>query len=122
MAFEADTRVRCAVAPRSMTEGFNACPLAVGAHVGPGVDYAQTVMHDTSGGRRDDPRYEPARNPFLTDQARRLRGPRPRHLHEGAPGKEQRSGTMRHFIGRMRRLCDAFSKRPEHRRAPVAQA
>ncbi len=33
---------------------------------------------------------------------------------------ERNNGTMRHHIGRMRRLCLAFSKRIEHHRAAVA--
>jgi hypothetical protein len=119
-AFEADTRARCAVMPRIVTDGFAAYPLAIGTHFGPGVDYAQTVKHYTKSGRRDDDhRYEPARDPFVT-----------KHVVFGAPDLdtsttthvERNNGTMRHFIGRMRRLVYAFSKSPEHHAAAVALA
>ncbi len=119
-AFEADTRARCATMPAIVTDGFASYPAAIGAHFGPGVDYAQTVKHYTRGGRRDDDhRYEPPREPFIT-----------KHAVFGAPDLaasttahvERHNGTMRHFIGRIRRLVLAFSKSPEHHRAAVALA
>jgi hypothetical protein len=118
MIFEADTRARCAVMPGITTDGLAAYPAAIGAAFGPGVNYAQTVKHYRSGGRRDDDhRYEPPRDPFLT-----------KHVVFGAPNLEEETtahlerhnGTMRHLIGRMRRLVYAFSKSPEHHRAAIA--
>lgn len=120
MKFEADTRARLVTMPSITTDGFMPYPLAIGTHFGPGVDYAQTVKHYTKGGRRDDDhRYEPAREPFVT-----------KHVVFGAPNVdaattthvERNNGTMRHFIGRMRRLVLAFSKDPEHHRAAIALA
>jgi IS1 family transposase len=119
-AFEADTRCRVTLMPRITTDGFNAYPAAIGGAFGVGVDYSQGVKHYTKGGRRDDDhRYEPARNPFLT-----------KHVVFGAPDLdtattahlERNNGTMRHFIGRMRRLVYAFSKDPAHHAAAVALA
>jgi len=120
MKFEADTRARLVVMPSITTDGFMPYPLAIGTHFGPGVDYAQTVKHYTRSGRRDDDhRYEPPREPFVT-----------KHVVFGAPNVdaattvhvERNNGTMRHFIGRMRRLVCAFSKSPEHHRAAVSLA
>lgn len=119
LVFEADTRARCATMPAIVTDGFASYPAAIGAHFGPGVDYAQTVKHYTSGGRRDDHRYEPPRQPFVT-----------KHAVFGAPDLdasttahiERNNGTMRHLIGRMRRLVYGFSKSPAHHRAAVALA
>lgn len=118
--FTADLRARVAVMPAMTSDGFAPYVSAVGKHFGPGVDYAQTVKHYTKGGRRDDDhRYEPPRNPFMT-----------KHVVFGAPDldaattahMERHNGTMRHFIGRMRRLVLAFSKSPEHHRAAVSLA
>src|SRR5262249_59827890 len=105
---EGDTPAPQGVMPAVTTDGFNSYPVAIGAAFGPGVDYAQTVKHYTRGGRRDDDhRYEPPRDPFVT-----------KHVVFGAPDLdkattthvERNNGTMRHFIGRMRRLVYAFSK------------
>jgi hypothetical protein len=119
MLFEADTRARCAVMPKITTDGLAVYPLAIGKHFGPGVDYAEAVKHYTRGGQKDDHRYEPARDPFLT-----------KHVVFGAPDLdesttahvERHNGTMRHFIGQIRRLVLAFSKSPEHHAAAVALA
>jgi IS1 family transposase len=117
MAFLADLRARLVVMPQMTSDGFVPYIPAIGKHMGPGVDYSQGVKHYTKGGRRDDHRYEPPREPFLT-----------KHVVFGAPDLdaattahlERQNGTMRHFIGRMRRLVLAFSKSPEHHRAAVA--
>jgi IS1 family transposase len=116
-AFMADLRARLVVMPAMTSDGFVPYVSAVGKHMGPGVDYAQTVKNYRHGGRRDDHRYEPPREPFMT-----------KHAVFGAPNLgaattahlERQNGTMRHFIGRMRRLVLAFSKSPEHHRAAVA--
>ncbi|WP_052375183.1 IS1 transposase [Chondromyces apiculatus] len=116
--FEADTRARLSIMPEITTDGFNPYPLAIGEHFGPGVDYSQGIKRFRKGGRKDDDhRYEPPRDPFLV-----------KHAIFGAPNLEtattahveRNNSTMRHFIGRMRRLVLAFSKCPKHHRAAVA--
>ena len=72
--------------------------------------------------RRDDHRYEPPRDPSSRRGGLRRAGssitPRPAYI-------ERNNGTMRHHIGRMRRLCYAFSKKLENhqrRRRALLQA
>jgi IS1 family transposase len=117
-AFVADLRSRLTVMPAMTSDGFVPYVSAIGQSFGPGVDYAQTVKNYRSGAARGpDHRYEPARDPFITKRA-----------IFGAPDLERattahierHNGTMRHHIGRMRRLCYAFSKDIEHHRAAVA--
>jgi hypothetical protein len=73
------------------------------------VDYTRKGQHE------DDHRYEPPRDPFLTER-----------VVFGAPNIdtathiERNNGTMRHHVGRMRRLCYAFSKDLKHHKAAVA--
>lgn len=118
-AFVADLRARLLVMPTITTDGFVPYVAAVGAEFGASVDMAQTVKNYGSRGRRDDDhRYEPPRmgpGGFITKKT-----------VFGAPNLdtastayvERNNGTMRHRIGRMRRLCYAFSKRlPQHRAA-----
>jgi len=117
-AFVADLRSRLVVSPSLVSDGLSAYPAPIAQNFGYGVAYAQTVKNYRSGGRRDnDRRYEPPCNPFITKRA-----------NFGAPDldkattahNERNNGTMRHKIGRMRRLCYAFSKSPEHHKAAVA--
>ena len=117
-AFVADIRARLVVMPAMTSDGFAAYASAIGASFGPGVDYGQTIKNYTKSGRRDDDhRYEPPREPFITKKA-----------IFGAPDMdrattahiERNNGTIRHFIGRMRRLVYAFSKNPEHHAAAVS--
>jgi hypothetical protein len=120
-AFIADMRARVVVMPKMMTsDGLSAYITAIGRDFGPGVDYAQVIKNYRKSGRKDDDhRYEPPREPFLTKRA-----------IFGAPNldaattahQERQHGTMRHFIGRMRRLVYAFSKKPENHCAAVALA
>lgn len=118
--FTADLRSRLLVMPSITTDGFAPYVSAVGAEFGPSVDFAQTVKNYHSKGRRDDHRYEPPRGiEFITKKA-----------VYGAPDLdsastayiERQNGTMRHKIGRMRRLVYAFSKRIENHRAACATA
>lgn len=114
--FMADLRSRLLVMPSITTDGFAPYVSAVGAEFGKSVDFAQTVKNYRSKGRRDDHRYEPPRGiDFITKKA-----------VYGAPDLdnastayiERNNGTMRHKIGRMRRLVYAFSKKlPNHRAA-----
>jgi IS1 family transposase len=117
-AFIADLRARLAVLPAMTSDGFPAYVAPIAKRFGYGIDYAQIVKNYQSGGTRDDDhRYEPPRDPFITKRA-----------IFGAPDldkattahNERNNGTMRHKIGRMRRLCYAFSKSPEHHKAAVA--
>lgn len=116
--FMSDLRSRLLVMPSITTDGFAPYVSAVGAEFGRGVDYAQTVKNYRSGGRRDDYRYEPPRGmDFITKKA-----------VFGAPDMddastayvERQNGTMRHRIGRMRRLVYAFSKRVANHRGACA--
>lgn len=118
--FMADLRARLVVMPAMTSDGFAPYVSAIGASFGPGIDYAQTVKNYTRKGRREGPadhRYEPARDPFITKKS-----------VFGAPNLdtastayvERNNATMRHHIGRMRRLCLAFSKKLANHRAAVA--
>ena len=117
-AFMNDVRARLVVMPAMTSDGFAPYVNAIGAAFGPGVDYAMTVKNYRKKGRRDDDhRYEPPRDPFITKK-----------IVFGAPNLdtastayiERNNGTMRHHIGRMRRLCYAFSKKLDNHRAAVA--
>jgi hypothetical protein len=117
-AFMTDVRARLVVMPAMTSDGFAPYVTAIGASFGPGVDFAQVVKNYSAGkGRRDDHRYEPPRDPFIT-----------KRVVFGAPNLdtastayvERQNATMRHHIGRMRRLCYAFSKKGENHRAAVA--
>ncbi|HVK69476.1 MAG TPA: hypothetical protein VM694_33695 [Polyangium sp.] len=91
---------------------------AIGSAFGPGIDYAMTVKNYSRKGRRDDDhRYEPPRDPFITKKT--VFGA-PDVEHASTAYVERNNGTMRHHIGRMRRLCQAFSKRLASHRAAVA--
>jgi IS1 family transposase len=112
-AFMADLRARLLVMPSITTDGFAPYVSAVGAEFGPSVDYAQTVKNYSSRGRRDDHRYEPPRGiDFITKKA--VYGA-PDMASASTAYIERQNATMRHKIGRMRRLVYAFSKRlPNH--------
>ncbi|MFT3768504.1 MAG: transposase [Minicystis sp.] len=119
-AFVGDLRARLVVMPAMTSDGFVPYIAAIGKHMGPGVDYGQTIKNYTKSGRRDgDHHYEPPRESFITKRA-----------IFGAPDMdrattahvERHNGTMRHHIGRMRRLCYGFSKDPAHHAAAVALA
>ncbi|MEO7329849.1 MAG: transposase [Minicystis sp.] len=117
-AFVADLRARLVVMPAMTSDGFAPYVSAIGKSFGPGVDYGQTIKNYRHGAARGpDHRYEPARDPFITKRAvygaPDLKRATTAHI-------ERHNGTMRHHIGRMRRLCYAFSKDIEHHRAAVA--
>lgn len=117
-AFMADVRSRLCVMPAMTSDGFAPYVNAVEASFGRSIDYAMTIKNYSRKGRRDDDhRYEPPRDPFITKKA-----------VFGAPDLdkastayiERNNATMRHHIGRMRRLCYAFSKRLPNLQAAVA--
>lgn len=117
-AFITDLRARVVMMPQITSDGFAPYITSIGDAFGKSVDYMQTVKNYRTGAQRGpDHRYEPPRDPFVT-----------KHTVYGAPDAkrastaymERQNGTARHMIGRMRRLCYAFSKRPENHRAAVA--
>lgn len=119
-AFLADLRARLIVMPAMTSDGFAPYVPAIGKHLGLGVDYVQVIKNYGARGHRDDDhRYEPPRDLFITKM-----------VISGAPNVgaattshvERHNGTMRHLIGRMRRLVYAFSKKPEHHRAAISLA
>lgn len=116
--FIADVRARLTVMPQITADGFAPYISSIGAWFGPAVDFAQTIKNYRVGSSRGpDHRYEPARDPFIT-----------KHVVYGTPDMksastsyiERNNGTIRHHIGRMRRLCLAFSKKLANHRAAVA--
>jgi IS1 family transposase len=115
--FMADLRARLVVMPAIVSDGFAPYVNAVGQSFGPGVDYSQMSKNYRSGGRREDHRYEPPRDPFITKKA--VFGV-PDMAKTSTAYMERNNATMRHHIGRMRRLCYAFSKRIENHRAAIA--
>lgn len=117
--FVRDLRARLVVMPRITTDGFAPYVAAVGAEFGLSVDYAMTVKNYRSSGRKDDDhRYEPPRGiDFITK--RTIYGS-PDLDTASTAYVERNNGTMRHKIGRMRRLCYAFSKKIENHVAACA--
>ena len=116
--FVADLRARLTVMPAMTSDGWSPYVTAIGASFGPGVDYGQTIKNYRTGSKRGpDHRYEPARDPFITKKA--IFGT-PDMKRASTAYMERNNGTMRHFIGRMRRLVYAFSKDLDHHRAAVA--
>ncbi|WP_044985816.1 transposase [Sorangium cellulosum] len=117
--FMEDLRSRFAAMPSMLTsDGFAPYVPAVAESFGLSVNYGQTVKNYRSRRRRDDDhRYEPPRNPFITK--RTICGS-PDLDRASTSYVERNNGTMRHHIGRMRRLCLAFSKKIENHRAAVA--
>jgi IS1 family transposase len=117
-AFTEDLRARLVVMPAMTSDGFAPYVPAIGKNFGPGVDYAQTIKNYRHGAARGpDHRYEPPRDPFITKKS--IFGA-PDIKRATTAHMERNNGTMRHHIGRMRRLCYAFSKSMDHHKAAVA--
>jgi IS1 family transposase len=118
-AFIADLRARLVVMPSLMaTDGLSTYEVPMAKHFGPALPYGQVVKNYRTGAKRGpDHRYEPPRDPFIT---KRVVSGAPDMKKASTSYIERNNGTMRHFIGRMRRLCYAFSKHPEHHKAAVA--
>lgn len=119
-AFMQDVRVRLQVMPQITSDGLANYEGAIGSSFGPGVDYAQAVKSWKTGGHKGpDHRYEPPRDPKII-----------RRTVYGAPNLEKTTTahvernnlSMRHQNGRLRRLCLAFSKRPQNHAASLALA
>ena len=115
-ALVTDLRSRLTTMPMLMTsDGLQSYIPAITTSFGYGATYVQTVKSYRSGGGSDH-RYAPARgSKFIVKKA-----------ILGAPDMalattyaiERNNLTLRHHVGRMRRLCLAFSKKlPNHRAA-----
>lgn len=115
-AFIADLRSRLVTMPSLMcSDGLREYIAAVVSEFGYGATYAQTIKSYRGSGNYDH-RYAPGRGTSFVNKKAVL----------GAPDMglattyaiERNHLTMRHHIGRMRRLCLAFSKKlPNHRAA-----
>jgi hypothetical protein len=117
-AFMADVRSRLCVMPAMTSDGFAPYVNAVEASFGRSIDYAMTVKNYSRKGRRDDDhRYEPPRDPFISKKA--IFGA-PDLASASTAYIERNNATMRHHIGRMRRLCYAFSKKLPNLQSAVA--
>lgn len=117
-AFIKDLRARLLVAAQITSDGFQPYIVPIGEQFGPAIPYAQTIKNYTRGGRRDDDhRYEPPRDPFITKKA--IFGS-PDLDQASTAYIERQNGTMRHRVGRIRRLSYAFSRKLEHHKAAVA--
>src|SRR5262249_8225373 len=113
-----DLRARLVVMPKIASDGFAAYPTPIGKAFGHGIDYGQCVKNYTKRGRKDDDnRYEPPRDPFVTKKV--IFGAADYFTTSHG---ERQHGTIRHFLGRVRRLVYAFSKKPENHKAAVALA
>jgi IS1 family transposase len=120
-AFMADMRARMLVMPEICTDGFAPYVMAVREAFGPGVDYSMMMKNYSAKPRRDDQvRYEPPRGiDFIT---RKVVFGAPDLDHASTAYIERNNATLRHMIGRMRRLVFCFSKRIENHRASCALA
>ncbi len=117
--FIADLRSRITVIPHVSTDGFSPYIAAILSYFMGQADFGQVVKNYRSGGRRDDHRYEPPRDPFITKK--KIAGA-PSDDDLCTSGVERVNLTLRHVIGRTRRLVLAFSKDPDHHKAAVALA
>lgn len=117
--FMGDVRARLAVMPQMTSDGFAPYISAVGAEFGPSAPFAQTVKNYAAKPRRDEVhRYEPARGiKFIT---KKVVSGTPNMGDASTALVERNNLTTRHHVGRMRRLCLAFSKRLPNHRAAIA--
>jgi len=115
--FIADLRARLVVMPELSTDGLAAYPRAVGAEFGSSISYGQMVKQYRSGGR-DDHRYAPGRGVDFIKKTPVFGTPD--LARTSTAYQERNNGTMRHKIGRTRRLVYCFSKRFENHVASVA--
>lgn len=106
--FIADLRARLRVVPHITTDGWRPYVSAVGESFSGCADFGQVVKNYTTGSRRGpDHRYEPPRDPFITKTP--VMGS-PDMAKLSTSHVERLNLTMRHTVGRTRRLCLAFSK------------
>src|SRR5262249_21739114 len=115
--FMQDLRSRLVVMPSIVSDGFVPYVQAVGQSFGPGVDYSMMVKQ-YHGTKRPDHRYEPSREtPFIVKKS--IYGA-PDLSKTSTAYVERNNGTLRHHVGRMRRLTYAFSKKLAHHKAAIA--
>jgi len=117
----ADLRARLSVMPSLITsDGLAAYIQPIWASFGPAVTYAQVIKNYRKGAHiGPDHRYEPPREPFLTKRA--VFGA-PNLSDATTSHVEHNNLVTRHFNGRMRRLCLAFSKKLENHKAAMTLA
>ena len=107
-AFIADLRARLTVVPQISTDGWQPYVSAVAESFRGVADFGQVVKSYRTGSRRGpDHRYEPPRDPFITKTP--IFGS-PDMAKLSTSHVERVNLTMRHTVGRTRRLCLAFSK------------
>jgi IS1 family transposase len=106
--FIADLRARLRVVPHITTDGWRPYVSAVGESFTGCADFGQVAKNYRTGSSRGpDHRYEPARDPFITKTP--IMGS-PDMAKLSTSHVERLNLTMRHTVGRTRRLCLAFSK------------
>ena len=107
-AFISDLRARLRVVPHLTTDGWKPYVSAVGESFPGCADFGQVVKNYRHGASRGpDHRYEPPRDPFIT---KKMITGAPREETMSTSHVERLNLTMRHTVGRTRRLCLAFSK------------
>ncbi|NUQ74456.1 MAG: IS1 family transposase [Polyangiaceae bacterium] len=116
-AFVSDLRARLVMAPQITTDGFTPYIEAIARSFGGAVDYLQCMKNYSRGGRRDDHRYEPPRDPFMVKLP--IMGV-PDIQKASTSHVERQNRTIRMHIRRMTRLADAFSKKLENHVAATA--
>jgi len=118
--FVADLRARLTVVPHITTDGFTPYLTAIAQSFPGCADFGQVVKNYRTGARRGpDHRYEPPRDPFITKTP--VMGVPDERLMSTSH-VERFSLTLRHTVGRTRRLCLAFSRTLRGHRAAVALA
>lgn len=117
--FMADLRARLTVMPQITSDGYAAYEPAIGKAFGPGVDHGQVVKTwQKSASRSPDHRYAPPTEP--PKLTKRTVFGTPNLATSTTAHVERNNLTIRHMNGRLRRLCLAFSRRPENHRAALA--
>ncbi len=117
-AFIGDLRARLTVVPQLATDGFSPYIAAIRNWFMGSADYGQVVKNYRTGSKRGpDHRYEPPRDPFITKTP--IMGV-PDMAKLSTSHIERQNLTMRHVVGRTRRLCLAFSKTLRGHRAAEA--
>ncbi|WP_153821084.1 IS1 family transposase [Polyangium spumosum] len=116
-AFIADLRARLLVVPQISTDGLATYVGAVSASFGGHVQYGQ-VQKQYGYSRSPDHRYEPARDANFIRKSSIIGAPDAARV--STSGVERLNLTLRHTVGRTRRLCLAFSKTMRGHRAAMS--